>query len=143
MPMTSEPVRVAFHLEQNFALTGVLRSAVQFQASQAGFEAETCAEIAGASEGVCRETLSQLTDADDGLDVTLESFADRIEVSFLHRGQTAPVVGLETFALPNVVAAGTGGINGLELLSRVDRVLYSTEDGKVRTTLVKFLKPRG
>jgi hypothetical protein len=141
--MNSDPVRVLFHLDQNSALVSVLRSAVQFQASQAGFQPESCAEIAEASEGVCRETLSQVTDAEGGLDVALETFADRIEVSFLHGGQTMPAVGLESFTLPDAFAAGAGGINGLELLSRVDRVLYNTENGRVRTTLVKFLRPRG
>jgi len=141
--MISEPVRVKFHLDQDSALVGVLCSAVQFQAAQAGFEAETCAEIARASEVACRESLSQLAGADGGLDVMLESFADRIEVSFLHGGEMAPVLGLEKIALPDDFAGETGGINGLELLSRVDRVLYNTEDGKVRTTLVKFLKPCG
>jgi len=141
--MTSEPVRVEFHLDQDSALVGVLCSAVQFQASQAGFEAETCAEIARASEVVCRESLLKLAGADGGLDVMLESYADRIEVSFVHGGQLAPAVGLEKFALPGDLAGGAGGINGLELLSRVDRVLYNTEDGKARTTLVKCLKPRG
>ena len=138
--MTSESVRVVFHLEPNPLLIGVVRGAVQFQALQAGFITETCAEIASASEDVCRETLSQLTEADGGLDVTLDTFADRFEVSFLHRGQMAPAVGLETFMFGDVAAGGAGGINGLQLLSRVDRVLYDTEEGKVRTTLVKFLK---
>jgi hypothetical protein len=140
--MTSEPVRVKFHLDQDSTLVGVLCSAVQFQASQAGFEAETSAEIARASEGVCRQSLLQLAGADDGLDVMLESFADRIEVSFLHGGQMMPAVGLEKFVAPGDFAGGASEINGKELLSRVDRILYNTENGKVRTTLVKFLKPR-
>jgi hypothetical protein len=137
--MSSEPVRVLFHLDQSSALVGVLRAAVQFQAVQAGFEPDRCADIGAASEAVCRETLSQVTEADGGLDVALDTFADRMEVSFVHRGQAAPAIGLEKFALPD--ASGTGEINGLELLWRVDRVQYNTENGKVRTTLVKFLKP--
>lgn len=140
--MSTEPVRALFHLDPNAALVGVLRSAVQFQATQAGFEAETCAGIATASEDVCREAASKLTDAASGLDVTLDTFADRIEISILHRGQMEPPIGLETFSFGNIPGAGTGGLNGLELLSRVDRVLYSTEDGKVRTTLVKYLKSK-
>jgi hypothetical protein len=140
-PMTTEPVRVEFHMDQNPALAGVLRSAVQFQASQAGFGSETCSEIGSASEGVCRETLSRLHDPDGGLDVLLESFPDRIEVSFLHRAQSPPAVGLPTFASPDASSAGAGEISGREMLSRVDRVLYNTENDKVRTTLVKFLKP--
>jgi hypothetical protein len=139
--MNTETSRVEFHLGPHPLLVGVLRGAVQFQALQAGFNSENCAAIAGASEDVCRETLSHLTDADGGLDVVLETFTDRIEVSILHRGQLASAVGLDMFTSSEVRPAGTGGINGLELLSRVDRVLYNTEDGETRTTLVKFLKP--
>ena len=118
-----------------------VQSSAEFQAAQAGFEGETCAGIAKASEGVCHETFSQLSDADGGLDVTLESFPDRFEISFLHGGPMTPAIGLDKFALPEVFATGAGGTNGLELLSRVDRVLYNTANGKSRTTLVKFLKP--
>jgi hypothetical protein len=142
IPMTDELARVVFHFDQDAFLVGVLRTAVQFQASQAGFETETCGEIGQASEDVCREAVSKLTDADGGLDVTLATFADRIEVAIQHRGQVLPPVGLETFAFSDDFPAGTGGINGLELLSRVDRVLYSTDEGNLRTTLVKFLKPK-
>jgi hypothetical protein len=138
--MTTEPVRVEFHLGLHPLLVEVLRGAVQFQALQAGCSSETGAAIAGASEDVCRETLSLLADVDGGLDVVLETFADRLEVSILHPGQLAPAVGLDTFASSEIRPAGAGGINGMELLSRVDRVLYNTEDGKTRTTLVKFLK---
>ena len=35
-----------------------------------------------------------------------------------------------------------GGVNGQELLSQVDRVLYNAEGGVARTTLVKFLPAR-
>ncbi|MBZ5643678.1 MAG: hypothetical protein LAO19_13025 [Acidobacteriia bacterium] len=137
--MSSDPVRVIFHLDQNSPLAGVLRAAVQFQAAQAGFEPERCTEFAAASEAVCLGTLCQAADSQSGLDIALDSFADRMEISFLHRGQSAPAVGLETFASPD--AFGAAGINGQELLTRVDRVLFNTENGKVRTTLVKYLKP--
>ena len=140
--MTTEPVRVLFHLEQNCALISVVGSAVQFQALQAGFEPEQCSGLAAASEAVCRQTLLQLGAAANGLDIALEMFTDHIEVSFLHDGQAAPAVGLDKFALPGAFASGAGEIDGMELLSRVDRVLYNSENGKARTTLVKFLKPR-
>jgi hypothetical protein len=138
--MTTEPVRVLFHLEPLLPLISVLGSAVQFQAINAGFKTETSARIASASEDVCREALSQLTDADGGLEIALDTFADRMEVSILHGGQALPAVGLDTFISSSDHSAGADGINGLELLSRVDRVIYKNENGKVRTTLVKFLK---
>jgi hypothetical protein len=140
--MTDDSIRVVFHLDPNPLLVGVLRSAVQFQALQAGFGSETCTEFAKASEDVCRETLSQLTEAGGGLNVTLDTFHDRIEISIHHHGQMAPAIGLESFAFSGSAASGSGRFNGMELLARVDRVLFSSEDGVARTTLVKFLHSR-
>jgi hypothetical protein len=137
--MTNEPVRVVFQLDRNPLLVGVLRCAVEFQALQAGLDTETCHEFAKACEDVCREALFQFTDADGGLEVTLDTFQDRIEISIHHHGQLVPAIGLERFAISEARAGGTDGLNGVELLSRVDRVLFSAEDGVARTTLVKFL----
>jgi hypothetical protein len=138
--MPDESTRVVFHLDRDPRLIAAVRSAVHFQASRAGLEAESSDDFAKASEDVCREALSQLTDADGGLDVTLDTFPDRIEISIHHHGQLVPAVGLESFTLPDAPAGGAGGLNGLELLSRVDRVMFNAEEGIARTTLVKFLQ---
>jgi hypothetical protein len=140
--MTDDATRVVFHLDPDPLLIGVLRSAVQFQALQAGLGSESCAEFAKASEDVCRETIPQLAESGGGLDVTLDTYHDRIEISIHHHGQLAPPVGLECFAFSETPDGGTGRLNGLELLSRVDRVLFNAEDGVARTTLVKYLHPK-
>jgi len=139
--MTTEPIRVEFHLGPHPLLLGVLRGTVQFQAAQAGFESEPGVAIAKASEDVCRETLSRLSNADDGIDVILEAFSDRMEVSILHRGESVPAIGLDSFTCSSVLTPASG-INGLELLSRMDSVKYCTENGQSRTTLVMLLKPQ-
>lgn len=139
--MTDDSIRVVFHLDRNLLLVGVLRSAVEFQALQAGLHTESCPEFAKAFEDVCREALFQFTDADGRLEVTLDTFQDRIEISIHHHGQLATAIGLESFAFSEAPAGGTARLNGVELLSRVDRVLFSMEDGMARTTLVKFLNP--
>jgi hypothetical protein len=64
---------------------------------------------------------------------------DRIEIAIHCRGQVLPAIGLDAFAFSGAPTAGAAGHKGLELLSRVDRVLYNAEDGVSRTTLVKFL----
>jgi hypothetical protein len=140
--MTDEPVRVMFRLDRDPLLVSAMRSAVRFQALQAGLDEQACGEFAGAYEDVCRQTLSQLTDPERGLEVTLETFPDRIEIGILCHGQKMPAIGLETFACAEVRGGGMDGLNGLELLSRVDRVLYNTEQDAARTTLVKYLQPR-
>ena len=138
-PMTDEPVRVVFHLDQDWNLVGVFCCAVEHQAIQAGFETEAGAQLARAAGDVCRETISQLGGNGEGVDVTLDTFSDRIEIAIHCRGQVLPALGLETFAFSDAQTGGAGGLNGLELLSRVDRVLYNAEGGVARTTLVKFL----
>jgi hypothetical protein len=117
----------------------VFCSAVEFQAIHAGFETEAGAQLARAAGDVCRETISKLGDDGEVVDVTLNTFSDRIEIAIHCRGQVLPVLGLETFAFSEALTEGVGGFNGLELLSRVDRVLYNSEGGVAKTTLVKFL----
>lgn len=126
-------------MDQDPRLIGVLCGAVQFQALHAGLESDAGDLLARATEDVCRATLSELTGNGENLDVTMDTFADRIEIAIHSRGQSVPAVGLEMFAAFDAGGGGVGGVNGLELLSRVDRVLYNTEDGVARTTLVKFL----
>jgi len=140
--MTNDPVRVVFHLDRSPLLLGVLRCAVEFQSLQAGLHSDSCPQFAKACEEVCREAFSQFTDADGKLEVTLDKFHDRMEISIHHHGQLLPAIGLESFAVSGVSGGSAGGLNGLELLSRVDRVLYNTEDGVARTTLVKYLNPK-
>jgi len=76
--MTDESTRVEFHLDRDPRLISAVRSAVQFQAARAGLEEAGCENFAIAAEEVCKEALTQFTDADGGLDVTLETFSDRI-----------------------------------------------------------------
>jgi hypothetical protein len=138
--MTTESSHVEFHLDRDLRLAVAVRSAVHFQACQAGLDEATCNGLAKASEEVCCQTLAQLSEAEGGLDVTLDTFSDRIEISILHPGQEGPAVGLDAFAAPQASAGGSGGLNGAQLLERVDRVTFHAQNGVARTTLVKFLR---
>ena len=138
-PMTGEPVRVVLHLDQDSRLVGVLCSAVEHQAAHAGFETAAGAQLAKAAGDVCLEAISQGGADGSGIDVTLETFLDRMEIAIHCRGKVHPTVGLEKFTLSSAQSGGAHGLNGQELLSCVDRVLYAAEGGIARTTLVKFL----
>ncbi len=137
--MADDPVRVVFHLDQDCHLVSVFCCAVEHQAIHAGFETEAAAQLARAAGDVCRESIAQLGGAGAGVDATLDTFSDRIEIAIHCRGQVLPAVGLETLAFSSALTGGASGLNGLELLSRVDRVLYNAEGGVARTTLIKFL----
>ena len=140
--MTDELTRVAFHLDRDPTLISAVHCAVQFQASRTNLEEKTCAEFAKATEGICREALSHLTDADGGLDVTLDTFSDRIEVSIRHHGRLMPPVGLETSTATQTHDNGDTRLSAVQPLSCVDRVSFNAEDGVAHTTLVKFLRPK-
>ena len=115
---------------------------MEHQAVQAGLESDAWAQLARAAGDVCRETISHVAVDGQCVDVTLDTFSDRIEIAIHCRGLAMPAVGLEKYAITGTGAEGPGGLNGIELLSRVDRVLYNAEDGIARTTLVKFLPTR-
>jgi len=140
--MTADSTRVVFHLDRDPRLIAPICTAVHFEAARAGLNAGGCDELGEAFEDVCRQALLQLPDAGGGLEITIDTFADRIEVSIHHRGQLIPAVGLETVTPPIASAGESGRLNGVELLERVDRVMFNSEDGVGRTTLVKFLQPK-
>jgi hypothetical protein len=138
--MKDDSTRIELHLDKDPRLVSAVRSAVLFQATRAGLEEKGCESFAQASEEVCREALTQITEADGGLNVTVDTFPDRMEISIHHRGRLVPAVGLDTFAASGAAGDATGGVNGMELLSRVDRVMFNAEKGVARTTLVKYLR---
>ena len=135
--MIDQPVRVVFHMDQDWRLVSVLCCALEHQAIHAGFETESGAQLARAAGDVCREAIAQVGEHGGGVDVTLDTFSDRMEVAIHCRGQQLPAIGLPAFA--TTCSSDDGGLRGTELLSRVDRVLYNSADGVARTTLVKFL----
>src|ERR1700692_3551107 len=79
--MAEDPVRVVFHLDQKWNLVTVFCCAVEHQAIHAGFETEAGAQLASAAGDVCRESISQLSGNGSGVDVTLETYSDRIEIA--------------------------------------------------------------
>ena len=136
--MTDEPVRVVFHLDHDSRLVGVFCSAVEHQAVHAGLDSSAGAQLAQAAGDVCREAISQGAGRDAGIDVTMDTFQDRMEVAIHYSGQ-----GLPTDESGNVAAGaksnGAERVNGQALLSRVDRVNCKADDGMAKVTLVKFL----
>lgn len=141
--MSSDPIRVEFQIDRDPRLIAAVRAAVQFQATHAGMDVTNSEQFGKASEELCREVLLQLSDDDGGLEVVLQTFDDRMEISIQHHGEPIPAVGLETFTVPGALAGRPGALNGVELLECVDRVVFDTQDGIACTTLVKFLPPKG
>jgi hypothetical protein len=125
-PMTDEPVRTVFHLDKDSRLVSVFCSAVEYQAEHAGLEGGAGAQLALAAGDVCREAISQGSGGDSGIDVTLDTFHDRMEVAIHYRGQGLPT-------------DGSGNASAGAKFKGADRVHCKADEGIARVTLVKFL----
>jgi len=138
-PMTTEPVRTVFHMDKDSRLVSVFCSAVEHQAAHAGLDSGAGANLAQAAGDSCREAMAQGGVGDHGIDVTLDTFQDRMEVAIHYRGQGLPTDASGSLVPTGASANGPKNLNGQELLARVDRVKCNAEEGIARVTLVKYL----
>jgi len=113
--------------------------AVGYFAERLGFSPQTRAGLISAAEEASRDTLQLLAARGEALDVTVEDFPNRLEITLEHGGPSLPTAGLETFAFPGSEVATPGRLSGLGLLERVDRVLYDSHGGISRMKLVKYI----
>lgn len=140
--MASESQRVEITLTNHPLLLQGLAAAVEHFAEIAGLDAGGQRDLAEAAAQACQSTFRLLPAANGTLGVALENFPDRVEVTLEHCGEALPSAGLETFAGFGEGDEG-GDLTGLELMSRVDRVLYHTEGGASQMTLVKYVSKIG
>ena len=134
--MTTEHARVELSFSDDPWLLRGVSGAVAHVARRAGLDEEAQQSLIAATEQACLDTFKLLSSNHDLLHVLIEDFADRIEVTLEHHGEALPSAGLETFVGFEDQA---GDLSGLMLLARVDRVLYDTESGTSRMTLVKYI----
>lgn len=135
--MTAEHTRIQLSLEDDPRLLPAVSSAVGQVACGAGFASEAIAGLIGASDCACRETFPLLRGTRPHLDVTVERFSDRIEVTLTHQGEPGPAPCRDA---PGAGSEGKGpAADGVALLQRVDRVLCDTAEGMHRTKFVKYL----
>lgn len=135
--MTTDPGRIELHLSDDERLLGAVGSAGAYIAGRAGLESAAQAAVAAAAEEACRATFPLLNCENAKLDVTVEQFSDRIEVTLAYRGGRQPAPGSERFGRAR--GALGASLDRIELLSKVDRVRHTTEGEISKTTLVKNL----
>ena len=95
--------------------------------------------LTGALEDLCRQTLPLLNGNGEGMDVAIEDFDDRLQISVEHRGEPQPSVGVESF-IAECARDSKQRVSGAHLMRTVDRIEYDARDGSIRTTLVKYLQ---
>ncbi len=120
-------------------LVTAVAGAVGHFAKRSGFVAAAHQDLVAATEAACRDTFHLLPSADGTIDLAVGRYHDRVEVTISHCGEAIPTVGLDTFLQGAADVSPDGGLTGLALLARVDRVQYQTENGVSSMTLVKYL----
>ena len=136
--MTREHSRTTLHLSRDDRLIAAVGGAVAHFAERVGMENSACHLLTSALEELCRETLPLLNGTGDGLDVAIEDFDDRLQISVEHHGEAQPSIGVESFIAECARESGRR-ITGVRLIRTVDRIEYDARNGSIRTTLVKYL----
>jgi len=136
--VTSEHSRTILHLSPDDRLIAAVGAAVAHFAERVGMENAACNLLTSALEDLCRQTLPLLNGSGDGLDVSIEDFEDRLQISVEHRGEAQPSVGVESF-IAECARESDQRITGVHLIRTVDRIEYDASHGSIRTTLVKYL----
>jgi hypothetical protein len=135
-----EHSRTILHLSRDDRLIAAVGGAVAHFAERVGMEDAARTLLTGALEDLCRQTLPLLNgNVDgDGLDVAIEDFDDRLQISVEHRGEAQPSVGVESF-IAECASESKQRVTGVHLMRTVDRIEYDARNGSIRTTLVKYL----
>lgn len=137
--MACEHSRTVLHLSRDQRLIAAVGGAVAHFAERVGMENAACNVLTAALEDLCRQTLPLLKGSGDGLDVAIEDFDDRLQISVEHRGEAQPSVGVETF-IAECARESNQRVTGVHLMRTVDRIEYDAGNGSIRTTLVKYLQ---
>jgi hypothetical protein len=134
-----EHSRAILHLSRDDRMIAAVGGAVAHFAERVGMENAACILLTSALEELCRQTLPLLNGNGDGLDVAIEDFDDRLQISVEHKGEAQPSVGVESF-IAECARDSDQRLTGVRLMRSVDRIEYDARSGSIRTTLVKYLQ---
>ncbi|MGD0403254.1 MAG: hypothetical protein ABSB66_08655 [Candidatus Acidiferrales bacterium] len=143
--MSIDPSRTEVKLQDDPRLMAGVVAIVSFAAQRCGLSTGAQEGLAAAAAEACRETFPLLHangSKDSSLKVIVSDFADRVEVSIEHSGESLPSAGLDTFCDAASSAGSQTGLSGALQKTNVDRVQYETRDGVSRMTLIKYCDER-
>jgi hypothetical protein len=134
MSVTAETHRVDFAMGRDPRLLPAVGAAIAILGDEMGFDPSATQNLGAAAEATCEEAFLELPAEAPELDVTVESFSDRLEITLARRSKGEPEAGRE----PEPLAAPRP-VKRVALLQNVDRVQHDSTGGVVRTRLVKYL----
>jgi len=127
--MNTDPVRSELTLPNDPRLIPAVGAVVVHAAERAGLAQAAQEGFAAASIEACRERFSLIHKtggANVDLRVSVVDYPDRIEVSIENAGGSAQL-------------GDTKMLHLTQQYAMVDRVLHETRNGRVRTTLIKYI----
>jgi len=137
--MTTDHIRTELTVHNDPRLMAGVSALVSHLALVAGLPVASQEGLAAAVVDACRETFP-LVNGEEGhdgaLQMIVEDFPDRVEVTIEHGGEALPSAGLDSFC-----GGGEGiaaGISNSLQDTRVDRVQYETREGRSRMKLIKY-----
>ncbi|MHB8500428.1 MAG: hypothetical protein ACYDCG_13875 [Candidatus Acidiferrales bacterium] len=131
--MSADSKGIELQIDPDARLAAAAGGAARYFAESAGMLSGAVAELQKSVVAACQEAFEHLIGEHPHLVVTLELFADRIEIAMTHEGSAEPAVGLDRIAGFAHQLGGSRGLGG------VDRVQYETHDGLAVTRLTKYL----
>jgi hypothetical protein len=123
----SKHIEIRLDADPRFAAAAA--GGARYLGESSGLTAEAAAKLQSAILFACEEAFGNLDAVNAQVEVDLNQFPDRIEISIIHSADV-PSVGLHTLL-------GTGK----DALEGVDRVQYEQSSGSSVTKLTKFLGP--
>jgi hypothetical protein len=142
--MTIDHLHTELTVQDDARLMAGVSALISHLAMVAGLAVEAQEGLAAAVVDACRDTFPLVNhEAENGgaLQMIVEDFPDRVEVTIEHTGEALPSAGLDSFCGGGGEGVAGGISNSLQD-TRVDRVQYETRDGRSRMTLIKYCSGR-
>jgi hypothetical protein len=136
--VATEAKRIQLKMDADARLAAAAGGVARCFGDAAGLKDASPSQLQSAVVAACREEFRHLDAAHPHLEVTLTCFADRIEVTLAHEGQSSPPLGLDAVVgFAAQMGQNSGGPGALE---GVDRVQFETHGRSAILRLTKFLR---
>ncbi|MCL6567114.1 MAG: hypothetical protein K6U09_11915 [Acidobacteriia bacterium] len=113
--MSTENSQVHIKLPNAPELVGAVVGAAEYLAQRVGFDAAAQDDLRQLTEQACRNEVAALPTEDSTLDVTLEDFPDRVELTFEHETRAQVATAADYPLADRVEAEIRDGVSHLKL----------------------------